>query len=342
MEHISDLLPPSLQCALAEGQVPILLNPDRPADFFPSPESLAPNKSAETPRPATGSRAVPFKRTSVEILKRRTDEALSRAGSDSQQILQLGFREWDDDRRGVPNPLIRGGLFTTRVSSKRVALKSEKIASLSNSVILYTGEELRQDDLTVWMSIVNLGRGQPLGEPIYFTGYKLIKDMKWRMHMESYKRLRGCIDRLKVTSIKITLKDERSGYAGSLIRDYMFDGVDKSGRDSFVVRLEPTIANLFLYDNTTLIEWEQRRQIGTKASLTLWLHTFYSSHRDPIPYAVAKLRELCKSEEKNLSNFRGRLRNSMETLVGIGLLNSYCITSDVVHVKRANLDRLCA
>ncbi len=264
----------------------------------------------------------------------KTQSAMQRLSTVEQQALQLGFPQWDNDRRGVPNPLIRGGLFTTRVSSARVAFKSEKIASLSNSNILYTGEELRQDDLSCWMSIVNLGRNKTVGEPIFFTGYKLIKDMGWRLHSDSYIRLRGCIERLKVTSVRITLKNDRSGYAGSLIRDFAFDSIDDKGHDSWMVRLEPTIANLFLNDNTTLLEWTQRKKIGTRASLTLWLHTFYSSHREPLPYTVAKLHELCKSEEKKLANFRIRLRISMEKLISIGLLTNYSIVNDVLHVKR--------
>ena len=87
-------------------------------------------------------------------------------------------------------------------------------------------------------------------------------------------------------------------------------------------------------DNTTLLEWTQRKKIGTRASLTLWLHTFYSSHREPLPYTVAKLHELCKSEEKKLANFRIRLRISMEKLISIGLLTNYSIVNDVLHVKR--------
>jgi hypothetical protein len=333
MKHINDLLPASIpylgmdNSPSGEGAID--------TDALPAFETNI--KSAEEQAEMAtkaGTRVSQLKKTSLEILKQKTAAALQKKTEPEQQVLQLDFPQWDDDRRGVPNPLIRGGLFTTRMSAKRLSLKSEKIASLSNSNILYTGEELRQDDLTVWMSIVNLGRDQPMGDPIYFTAYKLIKDMKWRMHVDSYVRLRGCIDRLKVTSIKVTTKDDSSGYAGSLIRDYAFDSQDNNGHDSWVVRLEPTIVRLFPFDNTTLLEWEQRKQIGTRASLTLWLHTFYSSHREPLPYSVLKIHELCKSDEKKMGNFRARVRLSLETLIIVGLLTSYAITNDVIYVKR--------
>lgn len=329
MKHSIDHLPPGN---------PKIGNdvPDEKDTLKSSFSSAEVDSGTQTPlkKPRTGVIAPAHRKTSMEILAMKTAAALQKKADPAQQILQMGFPNWDEDRRGVPNPLIRGGLFTTRMSTKRMSLKSEQIASLSNSDILYTGEELRQDDLTVWMSIVNLGRDKPVGEPCIFTAYRMIKDMKWRMHVDSYTRLRACIERLKVTSVKITTKGHDSGYAGSLIRDFAFNNVDEAGNTRWMVRLEPAIANLFLFENTTLLEWEQRKQIGTRAALTLWLHTFYSSHREPLSYSVTKLHELCKSEEKKIANFRARLRNSMETLIAIGLLENYAITSDVVHVKR--------
>lgn len=268
------------------------------------------------------------------FLKAKTEEALAKAYSGTQQELAFGITQWTSDRRGVPNPLIRGGLFCSRLSAARATCKSENIASLSNSNVIYTGEELRQDDLSVWMSIINKGRNLPPGSPIMFTAYELIKDMKWRIHSESYTRLKECIERLKATSLKITTKDEKAAYAGSLIRDFTFDAMSDEGRPKWQVRLEPTIVKLFINDNTTLIEWEQRRQIGTRAALALWLHTFYSSHKMPIPFTVEKLHELSKSDEKRISNFKIRLRAALERLIETNFLSSFHLKNEMVYVTR--------
>jgi hypothetical protein len=300
-------------------------------------ESLATAIDVETKtvKEAKGGRVTALKRTSMEFLAQKTAEALARTQDPAQQELGFGIERWTSDRRGVPNPLIRGGLFGTRLSAKRQSFKAEKIASLSNSTVHYSGEELRQDDLSVWMSIVNKGRGRVSGQPIMFTAYELIKDMKWRIHSESYTRLRDCIERLKVTSVKVASKDEKAAYAGSLIRDYTFDAVSDEGKPRWQVRLEPSIVKLFINENTTLIEWEQRKLIGTRASLTLWLHIFYSSHRDPIPFLVQKIHELCRSDEQRMTNFKSRLRASLERLIEIGFLASFTIKNDMVHVKRS-------
>ncbi len=300
------------------------------------PDSVMPTFEVEVSpvKVGKGGRVTALKTTSLEILQKRTAAALARTTESAQQELAFGIAHWTSDRRGVPNPLIRGGLFGTRLSTKRQSFKAEKIASLSNSNVIYTGEELRQDDLSVWMSIVNKGRNLPSGSPIMFTAYELIKDMKWRMHVESYNKLRECIERLKVTSVKVASKDDKAAYAGSLIRDYTFDAVSDEGKPKWQVRLEPSIVKLFINDNTTLIEWEQRKLIGTRATLTLWLHTFYSTHREPIPYQVEKIHELCRSDEKRITNFKARLRTSLETLIEIQFLSAFHIKNDMVYVKR--------
>ena len=334
MNHISDLLTNSSQAgnqAYGNDQSIQLI------DMIETDDGLGDAPTLQTPEDKPRGRRK--KMSGVEYAKMRAAEVQSR-GNQETQLLQLTFPNWDDSRRGVPNPFIRGGLFTTRKSTKRLEIKSEKIASLSNIAIMYSGEELRQDDLSVWMAIINMAKDKNIGLPVFFTAYALIKDMGWRIHVDSYQRLKDSIERMKMTSMKISLNGGRSAYAGSLIRDYAFDALDDNGHEKWMVRLEPQIANLFLYDSTTMLEWEQRKKIGTRATLTLWLHTFYSSHREPIQYSVAKIHELCKSEEKKMANFKIRLRESLERLVEIGLLETYSISNDVLRVIRRKNQQL--
>ena len=276
------------------------------------------------------------KLSTADFLRKKTEEALLRKNGDSMDVLQAVFPLWDDERRGVPNPFIRGGLLTTRRSSDRETIKSQRIVSLSNYAINYSGTELRQDDLSLWVCLLTRSRGMRVGDPIFFTAYSLIKDLGWRMHSESYERLRGCIERMKLTSMSILTNNSKSGYTGSLIRDFAFDAVDDNGNAKWMVRLEPAITSLFNVDSTTLLEWDQRRKIGSRATITLWLHAFYSSHRDPIPYSVSKIHELCRSEEKKMANFRIRLRQALEKLVEIGFLSGYAITADMLTVQKAD------
>ena len=277
------------------------------------------------------------KLASEEFLQQKTQQAMARlAARQSAGPLQTVFPEWDVDRRGLPNSLVRGGLFTAAsTNSPRPWLQEELVASLSNYSVAYTGQELRQDDLSVWLAIVNMGKSMPLGDPIHFTAYRLITDLKWRVHTETYASIKAIIERLKVTSVKISSSDQKSQYAGSLIRDFLFDDRDPNGKACWTVRLEPSIAKLFLEDTTTLFEWQIRCALGRRASLAAWLFSFYCTHASSIPYHVEKLHELCKSEDKHIRSFKVNLRASLERLVTEGFLSSYAINNDVVHVVRA-------
>lgn len=249
-----------------------------------------------------------------------------------ERVLQSVLPLWDDGNRGVPNPLIRSGLFTVRSTDKREFIK-RKVASLSQYEVHYQGQELQQDDLSVWMSLINMAREMPVADAVYFTGYRLIKDLGLRMHSDSYKRIRASIERLKVTGLEIASADGTKAYSGSLIRDYAFESAEKNGNAKWMVRFESKVAMLFMEDTTTLLEWETRKKIGTRATLALWLHAFYSSHRDPIPLPVAKIHELCGSGDK-ISSFRRNLDLAFKRLIAVEFLVHYDITNDIVQVKK--------
>lgn len=265
---------------------------------------------------------------SMQWAKDRAAQALAKRQSQNEAlVLQHVLPLWNDEHRGVPNPMIRSGLFGTKTSSNRQFLKSEAIASLSNYDIVYKGEELLQDDLSVWMALLNMAARQPFGDAIFFSGYELVRDLGWRMHSDSYRRAKESISRLKANELKIQQKDGSSGYAGSLIREYAWAALSPDGNEKWMVRFEPTIAGMFREDSVTFLFWEQRCKIGQRSPLAMWLHSYYASHRDPFPHTVAKLHELCKSDEKELRFFKRRLAHALDKLVEVGFLISYNINT---------------
>ncbi len=297
-------------------------------------ESSLPGEDAAKQSPRTR-RSKNFDQALEGIKAKAAEIAAKRVADYDMRILQDSFPFWDDENRGVPNPLIRGGLFGVGTSAKREFLPNMHISSLSNYEITYTGQDLQQDDLSVWMSLINLARQTPMSDKVRFTGYQLIRDLGWRMHSESYKRAQESIERLKVTGIKIATKDKAEGYAGSLIREYAWADADENGNTKWMVRFEPKVSVLFMNDTTTLLEWETRKKIGPRATIAQWLHAFYASHRDPWPLSVQKLHELCRSDAQ-LSTFRRNLRNALERLIEVGFLSGYQVVNDQVHVVKTN------
>lgn len=238
-------------------------------------------------------------------------------------VIQLPI--WPEKRRGVPNDLVRGALFTVgNVRIKRAYLRNIVVATLSGIEIRYTGEELRQDDQDVFLQIVHLARLVPLGAPVTFTAHAILKALKWHPNVRSYTRLRDTVTRLKATGLEV--RGDKRGYAGSLIRDFSWKDDETGARSrDWVVRLEPQIAALFSHVAYSQVDWEQRLALG---QLAKWLHSFYHTHRRPLPIKVDTIRRLCGSATKDLSKFRQLLRDALQELRSIAFLADFTIDSE--------------
>ena len=69
-------------------------------------------------------------------------------------VVQLPL--WPDAVRRLPNELLRSALFNARNRKQpRAYLKKTDIAVLFEGRITYQGEELRQDDETVWLQLIH-------------------------------------------------------------------------------------------------------------------------------------------------------------------------------------------
>ena len=90
------------------------------------------------------------------------------------------------------------------------------------------------------------------------------------------------------------------------------------------------------------MNWEQRKRLGGKSALALWLHTFLSSHEKPYAISVAKYYELSGSKSSNMSEFRSRLEKAMNKLIEVGFLESWVYKeNNVIQVNvRRNLSLL--
>ncbi|GMG95025.1 hypothetical protein RN01_21375 [Cupriavidus sp. SHE] len=248
--------------------------------------------------------------------------------------LELPF--WHEDKRALPNPLARGALFTATKDNNREYYKGTKVTTLANIDIIYKGEELRQDDMSVLLTIFHLARQRPLSkdEPVEFTAYSFLKEVGWTINGQEYKHLQECFDRLSANQVKVLADGGKAGYAGSLVRS--FEWRDSSGKSlsKWKVWLEPKIAGLFTQDSFTLMEWADRKKIGQRSPLALWLHSFLSTHREPIPLSVEKYRELSGAKEKSLAGFRMRLKAALNRLKECGIIEAFELKNDFVYVTR--------
>ncbi len=270
-----------------------------------------------------------------ETARRKTEQRV-------QESVQLPM--WDEDLRGMPNSFARGALFTAAKSdskNKRYFYESKLVATLAGINLEYRGQELRQDDYSVFLAILHFGRHYELGKPIPFTAYTMLKELGWSINTTEYKHLRECCSRLSATSVSVShnqalLAHQGSGggYEGSLIRSFAWK--DEKGKQlaQWVVLLEPSIAALFSDPSFTLMSPAERKAIGGRSPLAQWLHSFLGTHREPYPISVIKYHELSASRSDNMNDFRRRLKVALNRLIDVGFLKEYTIRNDIVHVVR--------
>jgi hypothetical protein len=275
--------------------------------------------------------------TTAATAKSKSRPVAEQAAPSIQQQLLLELPKWQDDTWGMPNSLARGSLFTALKATcgDRVYHEKKRISSLAGINIEFRGQELRQDDYSVFLAILHFGRNYTLGEPIPFTAYSLLKELGWSINSDEYAHLRDCCSRLSATNVTVTHDRASSkGYAGSLLRSFAWRDETGSQLASWVALLEPNIAQLFSGDAFSLIESSERKSIGGRSPLAQWLHSFLATHQKPLPIKIQTYLELSASRCKDINDFRRRMKMALARLVEVGFLKEFEVKNDLVYVIR--------
>lgn len=237
---------------------------------------------------------------------------------------------WPEHKRGTPNSFIRSALFAAIQSKDRVFIKDQVLASQQGIIVKFTGEQLNQEDLTVWEALVHLAKQHPLGHTCRFSGHSILSLIDLPKSADHYKTLQNSIERLAACLVKI--ENHRHVYGGSLVHRFMIDKTTKH----FEIELNRDLIALFQEDDWTAIEWQQRLAIRRKP-LAQALHAYYSSHRTPHPVKLSTLKDLTGSRNNQAASFKRQCRAALDVLVTIGFLQSYEIDGELVSVKRIQL-----
>jgi len=257
----------------------------------------------------------------TERAKALSDKALARS-ADKPVTLPT----WPDSRRGTPNTFLRSALFSAIQSKDRVDMKDEVLASQEGITISYTGEQLNQEDLTLWETLVHLARDTPLGTFCEFSAHEILTAMQLDCGGKDRKVLDAAITRLNACSVRIKHKDK--SYFGSLI----VSGMVTEPAGLYAIQLDRQLFGL--YSQTTWIDWEQRLMIRRKP-LAQALHGYYSSHNDPFPVKLETLRKFTGSRNKQKSDFKRKVAEALQNLINIGFLESFAIENDLVTVNKS-------
>ena len=234
---------------------------------------------------------------------------------------------WSDQKRGTPNSFLRSALFSAIHSKDRVYLEGVKVASQDGITVVYTGQQLNQEDLTLWDQLVHLTKEHPLGHVCTFTAHSLLKSLDMNTGGQEHRRLHKGITRLTACAVEIT--HEGRTYFGPLIKS----GIKEELTSHYTIELNRELIRLYGESQWTGLDWKQRKELRRKP-LAQSLHAYYSTHRNPYPVKFSTLQRLTGSRNEQAAGFKRHCCTALDELVNIAFLDSYSIEGDVVAVVR--------
>lgn len=255
----------------------------------------------------------------LETLRRNMAERTS------AEIIQLPL--WHEPKRGTPNSFLRSALFSAIQSKDRVFLKAAILASQEGITVKFTGEQLNQQDLTLWETLVHLAKEHPLGNICTFTAHGILKALNLPTGGQQHRQLHEGIIRLTGGISEITHNGKT--YFGPLIKS----GIKDELTSYYTIELNRELIRLYGETQWTAIDWQQRIELRKKP-LAQALHAYYSSHRQPFPVKLAMLQRLTGSRNAQAADFKRQCRKALDELVQLGFLTSYGIDRDIVTVQR--------
>jgi len=212
-----------------------------------------------------------------------------------------------DEKRAIPNSFLRSALFGMIKPGKRAIVKDLKIFSMSQYDIMFWGEMLDQNDLELWDTLIYLAKERKLEHELRISFYELFQHLKITNTKANKEIVFTRLKRLKFAMLNI--KHGKKEYLGNLI-DNVF--IDENGEGKLVIIYNKTLVPLFIDKDYTFISTTIRDLLGEN-QLAKWIYNFYATHKEPTPYSIEFLKELCRSEAE-LKEFKRMLKNSLELI----------------------------
>ena len=202
------------------------------------------------------------------------------------------------------NAAIRSRLFTTGTGERYKFNEFTPIASWHKDLeVSYSGEELRQEELSVWIQLCKLAADDH-DFRISTTRYKLLKALNKDDSGENRKILKQQL--LRLFNGKLHISFGGNEYYGSILPEF---AIENKGKGKIIANLNKTISKLLGIYDFTMLNMDLRLSLSPGGQ---WFHAFVKSQEGPeviIPWV--KIHLLSGSKETNLESYKKNFRKSV-------------------------------
>ena len=253
--------------------------------------------------------------------KRSAFESIMARAAEVEAKKAAQLPAWPEAARSAPNEILRSALFGVGNKVKpRENFERRHIPSYGSGVIEYTGKELRQDDLDVWLQLIQLAQKSGNTSQIEFDAIELKKEVGIVRGKIGTDRLLSILTRLQATSLRVSHDRLVDDLNLSLIYRFTNPKDHDDDNSKWMVTVDPALVQLFGDGtHTALINWAERKELA--GDFAKWLHGFYCTHRSPGAIRSETLIEASGATFSRKSRANQMVRDALAELERVGAIH---------------------
>lgn len=226
----------------------------------------------------------------------------------------------------LSSAFLRSALFSAACKPPRLTHSAFiELKTAGDVQVWFKGEELRQDDERILLTLLKLRAGRTVDGVIEIPSPRrfCVDVLEWPDSSDGPAKLKASLLRLKDAQVRVTKPGSEQHY--SFVSDLSFDS--KAG---WTVWLSQRLVQMF-DDRVTYLSMEER--LAVKDGLVSWLLGFIKSDACFVAFPLALLRELSGSRQEQ-KQFNEDARKAFLKLQQLGLLDSYSIERGAVRIRK--------
>lgn len=233
---------------------------------------------------------------------------------------------WPASKRACPSVAFRSALFPPLARGQRKMLDHAEIFAVGPVTVRFTGRQLDQTDLDVYLELLHRFNGQQSDCMVEITAYGLLKSLGRSLGSSGYAWLDASLMRLVGGLIEITAETRSQRYRGHLLEST----TENIATGAYKITLNRDFARLFA-NGWSSLDIAQRSALKSPSAKSL--HAYLSSHKAPGQHSWATLAGITGLSGKNA---RSTLREALGQLQAVGFLSSWSETGGLVTFKITN------